>query len=38
MNRGVLKHDDNFEEYANIVVDHFVTEERILGLIQTQVR
>ena len=31
MNRGVLKPDDNFEEFANTVIDHFATEERIYG-------
>ena len=31
MNRGVLKSDDDFEEFANIVIDHFATEERTYG-------
>ena len=31
MNRGVLKPDDDFEEFANTVIDHFATEERIYG-------
>ena len=31
MNRGVLKPDDDFEEFGNIVIEHFATEERIYG-------
>ena len=31
MNRGVLKPDDDFKEFANIVIDHFATEEWIYG-------
>ena len=32
MNRGILKQDDDFEEYSNIVVEHFSSKERIMDL------
>ena len=33
MNRGILKQDDDFEEYANIVVEHFFTKEGFMNSI-----
>ena len=32
MNRGILKQDDDFEEYANIVVEHFSDKEGFMDL------
>ena len=32
MNRGILKQDDDFEEYSNIVVEHFSGKEGFMDL------
>ena len=32
MNRGILKQDDDFEEYSNIVVEHFTGKEGFMDL------
>ena len=37
MNRGILKQDDDFEDYANIVVEHFSTEEGFMDFLQSSV-
>ena len=33
MNRGILKQDDDFEDYANIVVEHFSTEKGFMDFL-----
>ena len=30
---GILKQDDDFEDYANIFVEHFSTEERLMDFL-----
>ena len=35
MNRGILKQDDDFEEYSNIVVEHFTGKEGFMDLTVT---
>ena len=37
MNRGILKHDDDFEDYANIVVEHFSTEVGFMDILKSSV-
>ena len=34
MNRGILKQDDDFEEYSNIVVEHFSGKEGFMDCYQ----